>query len=95
MLSPQWQPVSYAAGIMKSIRGYAMANGERHGLAQAEVQAAPPPPDPTWSRAWQAIPRLGVPISLAGGGQAAVVGRDLATDSYASQTVPVMRSRVA
>lgn len=39
MLSPQWQPVSYAAGIMKSIRGYAMANGERHGLAQAEVQA--------------------------------------------------------
>ncbi|WP_421861613.1 hypothetical protein [Parvibaculum sp.] len=39
MLSPQWQPVSYAAGIMKSIRGYAMANGERHGLSGEEVQA--------------------------------------------------------
>ena len=39
MLSPQWQPVSYAAGIMKAIRGYAMANGKRHGVSEEEVQA--------------------------------------------------------
>lgn len=39
MLSPQWQPVSYAAGIMKAIRGYVAANGERHGLSKEEVQA--------------------------------------------------------
>lgn len=39
MLSPRWQPVSYAAGIMKTIRGYAAANGERHGLSKEEVQA--------------------------------------------------------
>ncbi|MDZ4379930.1 MAG: class I SAM-dependent methyltransferase [Parvibaculum sp.] len=39
MFSPQWQPVSYAAGIMKTIRGYAMANGERHGISRDEVQA--------------------------------------------------------
>ena len=39
MLSPRWQPVSYAAGIMKTIRGYAAANGDRHGLSKEEVQA--------------------------------------------------------
>ncbi len=39
MLGAHWQPVSYAAGIMRSIRGYAQANGARHGLAPEEVQA--------------------------------------------------------
>lgn len=39
MLSPQWQPVSYSAGIMKTIRGYAAANGEMYGLPNEEVQA--------------------------------------------------------
>ena len=39
MLSPVWQPVSYAAGIMKSIHGFVRANGARHGLARSEIQA--------------------------------------------------------
>lgn len=39
MFAPHWQPVSYASGIMRSIRNYAFANGARHGLAEAEVQA--------------------------------------------------------
>lgn len=39
MLSPHWQPVSYAAGMMRSIRGYVAANGARHGLGEDEVQA--------------------------------------------------------
>jgi SAM-dependent methyltransferase len=39
MLAPHWQPVSYAAGIMRSIRGYVTANGERHGVGREEVQA--------------------------------------------------------
>lgn len=39
MFAPHWQPVSYAAGIMRSIRGYAQANGARHGLSAEEVQA--------------------------------------------------------
>lgn len=39
MLAPHWQPVSYAAGIMKTIRAYVAANGSRHGVAPDEVQA--------------------------------------------------------
>jgi SAM-dependent methyltransferase len=39
MFTAHWQPVSYAAGIMRTIRGYAQANGARHGLAEGEVQA--------------------------------------------------------
>lgn len=39
MLSPHWQPVSYAAGIMRSIRGFVAANCERHGLEADVVQA--------------------------------------------------------
>lgn len=39
MLTPHWQPVSYAAGIMRTIRGYVSANGEKHGLTREEVQA--------------------------------------------------------
>ena len=39
MLSPHWQPVSYAAGIMRSIRSFVAANCERHGLSSDEVQA--------------------------------------------------------
>jgi SAM-dependent methyltransferase len=38
MFSPYWQPVSYAAGIMRTIRGYAQANGGKHGLSADEVQ---------------------------------------------------------
>jgi SAM-dependent methyltransferase len=38
MLAAHWQPVSYAAGIMRSIRGYAQANGAKHGLGLDEVQ---------------------------------------------------------
>ena len=39
MLSPVYQPVSYAAGIMKSIHGFVRANGARHGLDEAMIQA--------------------------------------------------------
>ncbi len=39
MLSPVWQPVSYAAGIMRSIHGFVRAHGGRHGLAAEEIQA--------------------------------------------------------
>lgn len=39
MLSAGYQPVSYAAGIMKSIHGFVRTNGARHGLSEAEVQA--------------------------------------------------------
>ncbi|MFN4354749.1 class I SAM-dependent methyltransferase [Parvibaculum sp.] len=39
MLSPQWQPVSYAAGIMRTIHGYARANGAAKGIAAEEIQA--------------------------------------------------------
>lgn len=39
MLASHWQPVSYAAGIMRSIKAYAEANGARYGLAPGEVQA--------------------------------------------------------
>lgn len=39
MLAAQWQPVSYAAGIMRAIHGYARGNGARYGLTDGEVQA--------------------------------------------------------
>jgi ubiquinone/menaquinone biosynthesis C-methylase UbiE len=39
MLASHWQPVSYAAGIMRSIHGYARSNGARLGLQADEVQA--------------------------------------------------------
>lgn len=39
MLAPQWQPVSYAAGIMRTIHGYVRANAAAKGLAAEEVQA--------------------------------------------------------
>ncbi|MEQ8266675.1 MAG: class I SAM-dependent methyltransferase [Parvibaculum sp.] len=39
MLAPQWQPVSYAAGIMRTIHGFARGNGAKHGLSAEEVQA--------------------------------------------------------
>ena len=39
MLAPQWQPVSYAAGIMRTIHGYARANSAAKGLGAEEIQA--------------------------------------------------------
>jgi SAM-dependent methyltransferase len=39
MLSAHWQPVSYAAGIMRSIKAYVQANGARRGVPPDEVQA--------------------------------------------------------
>lgn len=39
MLAPQWQPVSYAAGIMRTIHGFARGNGAKHGLSAEDVQA--------------------------------------------------------
>lgn len=39
MLAAQWQPVSYAAGIMRAIHGYARGNGAKYGLPDAEIQA--------------------------------------------------------
>ena len=38
MLAAHWQPVSYAAGIMRAIHGYARGNGARYGLSEVEVQ---------------------------------------------------------
>lgn len=39
MLSPFYQPVSYAAGIMKTIHGFVRANGARHGLGEETIKA--------------------------------------------------------
>lgn len=39
MLTPRWQPESYAAGIMRTISNYARNNGERFGLSAEEVTA--------------------------------------------------------
>ena len=39
MLSPTYQPVSYAGGMMKTIHRFVRANGARHGLDDATVQA--------------------------------------------------------
>jgi SAM-dependent methyltransferase len=37
MLSPVWQPVSYAAGIIRSVRDYALRHGESAGLSANDV----------------------------------------------------------
>lgn len=39
MLSPAWQPVSYAAGILRSIHDYVRRHGPQHGVAAEEVEA--------------------------------------------------------
>ncbi len=39
MLSAHYQPVSYAAGIMRAIHGFTRTNAARHGLETQEVQA--------------------------------------------------------
>ncbi len=39
MLTPRWQPVSYAAAIFRSIHAFARANGDRHGISAEEVEA--------------------------------------------------------
>lgn len=39
MFSPRWQPVSYAGGIVQSIRNFVHTHGERHGLEPAERAA--------------------------------------------------------
>lgn len=38
MMSVGFQPHSYAGGMLKAIHGFVKANGERHGLAPADVQ---------------------------------------------------------
>lgn len=39
MLTPRYQPVSYAAGMLRSIFAFVRRNGARHGLSEAEIQA--------------------------------------------------------
>lgn len=39
MLSPRWQPVSYAGGLIRTIRSFVRANGQRFGLDPAEQEA--------------------------------------------------------
>jgi hypothetical protein len=39
MFSPRWQPFSYAGGIIRSIRNFVSANGEKFGLDAAEQGA--------------------------------------------------------
>ena len=39
MFSPRWQPVSYAGGMVRTIRNFVRANGARFGLDEAELQA--------------------------------------------------------
>ncbi len=39
LLSTSWQPASYAAGIVGSIRQFVQRNGARHGLSDAEIAA--------------------------------------------------------
>jgi SAM-dependent methyltransferase len=39
MFSPRWQPVSYAGGMIRSIRSFVRANGERFGLSPEAQQA--------------------------------------------------------
>ncbi len=38
MFAAFWQPVSYAAGIMRAIHGYARGNGAKYGLSESDVQ---------------------------------------------------------
>ncbi|MBP6545939.1 MAG: methyltransferase domain-containing protein [Phenylobacterium sp.] len=39
MLSPRWQPASYAGGMMRSIHNFVRANGGRFGLSPEEIEA--------------------------------------------------------
>jgi SAM-dependent methyltransferase len=39
MLSPRWQPVSYAAGMMRTIHNFVRTNGARFGLSAEEIEA--------------------------------------------------------
>jgi arsenite methyltransferase len=39
MFSPRWQPVSYAGGMIRSIRNFVAANGHRFGLEPEEREA--------------------------------------------------------
>ena len=39
MLTPQWQPASFAAGLTRLIHGFVREHGARHGLAAAEIDA--------------------------------------------------------
>ncbi len=39
MFSPRWQPVSYAGGMIRSIRSFVAANGHRFGLEPTEREA--------------------------------------------------------
>jgi hypothetical protein len=39
MFSPRWQPVSYAGGMIRSIRNFVGSHGEKHGLDPAEQAA--------------------------------------------------------
>ena len=39
MFSPRWQPVSYAGGMIRSIRNFVRANGQSHGIAPGELEA--------------------------------------------------------
>ena len=39
MLSPRWQPASYARGIMQAIESFARTNGARIGLGAEEIDA--------------------------------------------------------
>ena len=38
LLSPGWQPVSYAAGIVRSIRDYVLKQGPSQGLSEDDAQ---------------------------------------------------------
>lgn len=39
MLSPRWQPVSYAGGMMRTIHNFVRSHGERFGLTAEEIEA--------------------------------------------------------
>ncbi len=39
MFASRWQPVSYAAGMFRSIHDFARKHGARHGVGEAEVEA--------------------------------------------------------
>ena len=38
MLSPRWQPVSYSAGMMRSIHNFVREHGSRFGLSPEEIE---------------------------------------------------------
>lgn len=39
MLSPRWQPVSYAGGILRTIHNFVLRTGDRFGLTAQEIEA--------------------------------------------------------